>query len=162
MVDNHTDVPCPMLITHISYRYPYQCLNNIRSPVSVSHIDLPYRYQIISCHFARTALPSSSSSASLDPREPRHQLGSVSGSDHQGRFDLLHDKLVPASFFADLFRGSNGDALTVPRPYILQSAVNGRLIYTVMYRSDRLLSQGHPNPRLPLHPQPDLRSLSDT
>jgi len=60
--------------------------------------------------------------------------------------------------------GSNGDGawrglvtivqLDDPRPYIFQSAVYGRLIYTVIYMSDRLLNQANPNPRLP--PPPDL------
>ena len=62
--------------------------------------------------------------------------------------------------------GSNGDGawrglvtiveLIDPRPYIFQSAVYGRLIYTVIYMSDRLLTQANRNPRLP--PPPDLRS----
>ena len=45
--------------------------------------------------------------------------------------------------------------LTDPRPYIFQSAVYGRLIYTVIYMSDRLLAQENPNPRLT--PPPELR-----
>jgi hypothetical protein len=41
-----------------------------------------------------------------------------------------------------------------PRPYMFQSAVYGRLISTVIYMSDRLLSRANPEPRLP--PSPDL------
>jgi len=46
------------------------------------------------------------------------------------------------------------------RPYSFQSAVYGRLIYTVMYMSDRLLTQTHPDPRLP--PPPELPALATT
>ena len=63
-------------------------------------------------------------------------------------------------------RGTNGDGawrglvtiveLIDPRPYIFLSAVYGNLIYTVIYKSDRLLTQTNPNPRLP--PPPDLRT----
>ena len=42
-----------------------------------------------------------------------------------------------------------------PRSYIFQSAMYGRLIYTVIYMSDRLLTQANPDPRLP--PPPELR-----
>jgi len=42
-----------------------------------------------------------------------------------------------------------------PYSCIFQSAVYGRLIYTLIYLSDRLLNQANPNPRLP--PPPDLR-----
>ena len=42
-----------------------------------------------------------------------------------------------------------------PRPYIFQTPVHGSLIYTVIYMSDRLLTQANPNPRL--FPRPDLR-----
>jgi len=42
-----------------------------------------------------------------------------------------------------------------PRPCIFQPAVYGRLIYTVMYMSDRLLTQANPNLQLP--PPPELR-----
>jgi hypothetical protein len=42
-----------------------------------------------------------------------------------------------------------------PRPYIFQPAVYGRLIYTVFYTSDRLLTQENPYPHL--NPPPDLR-----
>jgi hypothetical protein len=65
--------------------------------------------------------------------------------------------------YAVLVGGSNGDGawrglvtiveLIDSRPYIFQSAVYSRLIYTVM--SDRLLTQANPDPRLP--PQPELR-----
>jgi hypothetical protein len=46
-----------------------------------------------------------------------------------------------------------------PRPYIFQVTVYGNLIHTVIYRSDRLLTQANPDPRLP--PPPDLRSVDD-
>ena len=69
------------------------------------------------------------------------------------------------SMYAVLVGGSNGDGawrgmvtiveLIDPRPYIFQSAVYGRLIYTVIYMSDRLLTQANPDPRLP--PPPELR-----
>ena len=39
---------------------------------------------------------------------------------------------------------------------MFQSAVYGRLSYTVMYMSDPLFTQANPNPRLPS--PPDLRS----
>jgi len=52
--------------------------------------------------------------------------------------------------------GSNGDGawrglvtileLIDPRPYIFQFAVYGRLIYTVIYMSDRLFTQANTNP----------------
>jgi len=71
-----------------------------------------------------------------------------------------------ATCYAVLVGGSNGDGawlglvtlveLIDPRPYILQSAVYGRLIYTVIYMSDRLLTQANPDPCLP--PPPELRS----
>jgi hypothetical protein len=44
-----------------------------------------------------------------------------------------------------------------PRPYNNQSPVYGRLIYTVVYMSDRLLTEANSNPRLP--PPPELRSI---
>ena len=60
--------------------------------------------------------------------------------------------------YAVLVGGANGDGawrglVTIvesidPRPYILQPAVYGRLIYTVIYMSDRLLSQENANPYL--------------
>jgi len=40
MVDNHIDMPYPKSITHISYRFPYRCIIHVRSPVSISHIDI--------------------------------------------------------------------------------------------------------------------------
>jgi len=62
-------------------------------------------------------------------------------------------------FYAVMVGGSFGDGakrglvtiveLIVPRPYILQPAVDGRLIYTVICMSDRLLTQANPNLRLP-------------
>jgi len=64
-----------------------------------------------------------------------------------------------AGYYAVLMGGSNGDGarrglvtiveLIDPRPYIFQSAVYGRLIYTVISMSDRLLTQANPDPRLP-------------
>jgi len=60
--------------------------------------------------------------------------------------------------------GSNGDGawrglvtivqLIDPRPYMFESTVYGRLIYTVcsFCMSDRLLTQANPNPRLLPHP----------
>ena len=63
--------------------------------------------------------------------------------------------------------GANGDGawrgvvtiveLIDPRPYIFHNPVYGRLIYTVMYMSDRLLTQANPNPHLP--PPPEQRSI---
>ena len=54
--------------------------------------------------------------------------------------------------------GANGDGawrglvtiveLIDPRPYNFQPPVYGRLIYTVIYMSDRLLTQDNPNSRL--------------
>ena len=68
--------------------------------------------------------------------------------------------------YAVLVGGSNGDGawrgmvtifeLIDPRPHKNQSPVYGRLIYTVIYMSDRLLTQENPNPHLT--PPPDLRS----
>ena len=76
---------------------------------------------------------------------------------------------IPDSCYAVLVGGSNGDGawrglvtiieLIDPRPYIFQSAVYGRLIYTVIYMSDRLLTQANQNSRLP--PPADLRSELD-
>jgi hypothetical protein len=73
----------------------------------------------------------------------------------------------PTCPYAYRVGGSNGDGawrglvtivdLIDPRPYIFQPAVYGRLIYTVIYISHRLLTKANPNPRLP--PQPHLRSL---
>jgi len=40
-----------------------------------------------------------------------------------------------------------------PRPYIFQPAVYGRLIYTVICMSDRLLNQANSNPHLPSPPE---------
>ena len=70
------------------------------------------------------------------------------------------------TYYAVLVGGSNGDGawrglvtiveLIDPRSYIFQSAEYGRLIYAVIYMSDRLLTQENPNPRLP--PPPGLRS----
>jgi len=44
-----------------------------------------------------------------------------------------------------------------PPPYNNQSPVYVRLVYTVIYMSDRILIQANPNPRFP--PQPELPSL---
>ena len=64
--------------------------------------------------------------------------------------------------------GANGDGarrglVTIvesidPRPYMFQSAVYGRLIYTVIYMSDRLSTQAKSDLHLP--PPPELRSGS--
>ena len=69
--------------------------------------------------------------------------------------------------YAVLGGGSNGDGawrglvtivqLIDPRPYMFQPAMYGRLTYTVIYMSDRLLTQANPYTRLP--PPPDLRSF---
>ena len=48
--------------------------------------------------------------------------------------------------------------LLKPRPYNFHPPVYGRLIYTVIYMSDRLLSQANPNPRLPS--PADMRSIT--
>jgi hypothetical protein len=45
--------------------------------------------------------------------------------------------------------------LIYPRPYIFQPAFNGRLIYTVIHMSARLLTQA--NPELHLRPPHELR-----
>jgi len=66
--------------------------------------------------------------------------------------------------YAFLVGGSNGDgavwsrllSLIDPRSYSFQSPVYGRLIYTVIYMSDRLLTQANRSSHL--SPQPDLRS----
>jgi len=68
--------------------------------------------------------------------------------------------------YAVLVGGSNGDGawrglvsiveLIDRRPYMFQVTVCGNLIYTVIYMSDRLLTQANPNSRLP--PPPDMRS----
>ena len=44
-----------------------------------------------------------------------------------------------------------------PRPYIFHSAVYGRLMYTVIYMSDGLLTQANPDIHLP--PPPELRRV---
>jgi len=43
MVDQHIDLPYPISITHIPYRCSYRSPIDVRSPISVFHIDLPYR-----------------------------------------------------------------------------------------------------------------------
>ena len=55
-MDDHIDIPYPISITHIPYRCPYRYLIDVRPPISVSHIDIPHRYWIISCH-SGCALP---------------------------------------------------------------------------------------------------------
>jgi len=87
----------------------------------------------------------------------------VSRSQVQGRKLTL--KANFKTNYALLVWGVNGDGawrglVTIvesidPRPYIFQVTVYGNLIYTVIYMSDRLLTQANPNPRLP--PTPDLR-----
>ena len=67
--------------------------------------------------------------------------------------------------YAVLVGGANGDGawrglvaiveLLDLRPYMFQSAVYGRLIYTVMYMSDGLTTQANPDLHLP--PPPELR-----
>ena len=96
----------------------------------------------------------------LQRRRPRGP-GRWCSPRHQGR---------QVTSYADRLGGSNGGGagrgmvtiveLTDPRPYIFQPPVYGRLIYTVIYMSERLLTQANPNPRLP--PPPDLRSMADT
>jgi hypothetical protein len=56
MVDTSIDTPCPKSMSHIPYRYSYRHLINVRSRVSISHIDLPYRYRIICFHSECKAL----------------------------------------------------------------------------------------------------------
>jgi len=56
-------------------------------------------------------------------------------------------------YYADRVGGSNGDGarrgpvaiveFIDPRPYMLQSPVCGRLIYTIIYMSDGLLTQAN-------------------
>ena len=70
--------------------------------------------------------------------------------------------------YAVLVGGSNVDVayrslvpifeLIDPCPYENQPSVYGRLIYTVIHMSDRLLTQENPN--LHLTPPPDLRSAA--
>jgi len=43
MLDNHIDTPYPKSIYYIPYRYSDRYLIEVRSPISISHIDLPYR-----------------------------------------------------------------------------------------------------------------------
>jgi hypothetical protein len=40
MVDNHIDIPYPISIIHIPHRNPYRYLIDVRSPISISHIDI--------------------------------------------------------------------------------------------------------------------------
>jgi hypothetical protein len=68
-------------------------------------------------------------------------------------------KVSHASIYAVLVGGANGVGawrglvtiieLIDPRSYMFQSAVYGRLIYTVIYMSDRLLTQANHDLRLP-------------
>jgi hypothetical protein len=68
------------------------------------------------------------------------------------------------AYYAESNAGIIGLTLIVElidhRPYIFQSAVYGRLIYTVIHMSDRLLTEANPNPRLP--PPPDLRRMQSS
>jgi len=50
MVDNHIDIPYPKSIPHIPYPYSHRNPIDVRSPISISHIDLSCRYRIMSCH----------------------------------------------------------------------------------------------------------------
>ena len=64
-----------------------------------------------------------------------------------------------SSCHAVLVDGGNGDGawrclvtiveFTHPRPCIYEPLVYGRLVYTVIHMSDRLLTQAHPYPHLP-------------
>ena len=38
--DDHIDIPYPTSITRIPYRYSYRYPINVRSPISISHIDI--------------------------------------------------------------------------------------------------------------------------
>jgi len=72
--------------------------------------------------------------------------------------------------YAVMVGGANGDGawrglitiveLIDPRPYNFQPAVYGRLIYSVIYVMDRLLSEANPDLRLP--PPPELRGVEGT
>jgi hypothetical protein len=53
MVDDHIDIPYPLSITHMPYRYPDRYPIDVRTLISISHIDLPYRYGFVSCHSGR-------------------------------------------------------------------------------------------------------------
>ena len=69
--------------------------------------------------------------------------------------------LDPRSLYAVVVGGANGDGawrglvtiveLITPRPYIFQPAGSPRLIDTVIFMSDRLLSQANPDLHLPPH-----------
>jgi len=50
MVNNHIDIPYPKSISDIPYRNPYRYIIDVRSPISISHIDLPYRSPISISH----------------------------------------------------------------------------------------------------------------
>ena len=58
MVDDHIDLPYPKSIKHILYRNPYRYLIDVRSPISISHIDLPYRSPISISRSYLVTLPS--------------------------------------------------------------------------------------------------------
>jgi hypothetical protein len=68
--------------------------------------------------------------------------------------------LVPGAGCAVMAGGSNGDGawrglvtiveLLDPRPYTFQVTVYSKLIYTMIYMSDRLSTHAPQNPRLPL------------
>jgi len=78
---------------------------------------------------------------------------------------VQEERQALSRIYAVLVGGSNGDGawpglvaiveLIDPRPYMFQSAVYGRLIYTRIHMRDRPLTQAHRNPRLPS--PPDLR-----
>ena len=73
MVDNHIDRPCLISITHNRHRYSYRYPTDVRSPISIVHIDLPYRHRIISCHSAcnyYTETPTFQLNMSEGMREP--------------------------------------------------------------------------------------------
>jgi hypothetical protein len=87
------------------------------------------------------------------------------GGDHEvRRAHLLGHGIV--AHYAVLVGGSNGDCarrglvtiveLIDPRPFIFQSAVCGRLIYTVIHMNDHPSTQVNPDPGMP--PPPELRS----
>jgi len=40
MLDNHVYGPYPNSISHIPYRYSHRYLIDVRSPISISHIDI--------------------------------------------------------------------------------------------------------------------------
>ena len=99
MVDVHIDIPYPISITHIPYRYQYRYLFNIRHPISISHIDIPYRHRIISCHSGPYHLdialpcPDSHLGRQVDPIKPTLK---APGSK---RLKLKYDELLSSFAF---------------------------------------------------------------